>query len=283
MSFILEALKKSEKNRQENTTPTLDSQHDSASPAPRKRPIWPLVLVVVLVLNAGILLWLFGPWSSAKAPEVATAPKTETAVATPVQTAVVEPKAPITPPVPEPAVQQPAQTTPATTTVMPEPQVAVTETPITTPPTEEPVVQSVVTTKPVAEVAQSVPQPAPQSAPVQKPAPQAVVTTSEPPQPEQTAEVAKPVALPVAAPQPPARKILALTELPGSIQQQLPRLHMSVHAFTGDQSTSLIRLNDRIMRAGSMLENRYRLEEITTDGAIFSYQGYYFLVPRRGA
>jgi len=278
MSFILEALKKSEKNRQENATPTLDSQHDSASPAPPKRPVWPLVLVVVLVLNAGILLWLFGPWNHEEAPAVATAPVTETAAEPAVKTAVVEPKAPVTPAAPQPVVPQPVQAAPAAT-VIPEPQVAATEPSVATPPEEEPVVQSVVTTNPVAEVVQ----PAPQSAPVQKPAAQAVVTTPEPPQPEKTAEVIKPVAQPVAAPHPPARKILALTELPGSIQQQLPRLHMSVHAFTGDQSSSLIRLNDRIMRAGSMLENRYRLEEITTDGAIFSYQGYYFLVPRRGA
>jgi len=261
MSFILEALKKSEKNRQENTTPTLDSQHDSATPTPQKRPIWPLILVLVLLLNGGILLWLFGPWSHKKAPAVTTAPVTETAA--------VAPTAPMTTAAPRPAVQPPAQPVAATASVTPEPQVAPSE-PAMTPPVE-PVVQSVVTTQPVAEV----------TLPVEKPAP--VITAPEPPQPEQTADVAKPVAQPVAAPQPPARKILALTELPGGIQQQLPRLHMSVHAFTGDQSTSLIRLNNRIMRAGSILENRYRLEEITTDGAIFSYQGYYFLVPRRGA
>nr|WP_320115252.1 general secretion pathway protein GspB [uncultured Desulfuromonas sp.] len=264
MSFILEALKKSEKNRQENATPTLDSQHDSASSTTPKRPVWPLVLVVVLILNAGILLWLFGPWNSDEAPEVATAPKTDTAVETPVQTAVVEPKAPVTPPVPQPAVQQPTQAAPATV-VMPEPQVAITAPAVTTPLAEEHVVQSVVTTKPVADVAQP--------AAAQEPAPQ----------PQQVQAVVEPIAQPVATPQAPARKVLALTELPGSMQQQLPRLHMSVHAFTGDQNTSLIRLNDRIMRAGSMLENRYRLEEITTDGAVFSYQGYYFLVPRRGA
>ncbi len=272
MSFILEALKKSEKNRQENATPTLDSQHDNASSKTPKRPVWPLVLVVVLILNAGILLWLFGPWNSEEPSAPVTADVTQPSSTPPEHIAAVEL---VTPATPRPAVQPSAQTVATTAPIMPEPQMTSPPPSAATRPTDKPVAQSVVNTQPVADVTQP--------AAAQKPAPQPVLSAPEPPQPQQVQADVEPIAQPVAAPQAPARKVLALTELPGSMQQQLPRLHMSVHAFTGDQNTSLIRLNNRIMRAGSMLEDRYRLEEITSDGAIFSYQGYYFLVPRRGA
>jgi hypothetical protein len=74
---------------------------------------------------------------------------------------------------------------------------------------------------------------------------------------------------------------VTIRELPAHIQQQLPSFTMSVHGYTGDNN-SLIRLNNKIMRQGSTLDGRYRLEEITPDGAIFSYQGYWFKISRTG-
>jgi general secretion pathway protein B len=269
MSFILEALKKSEKNRQETTTPTLETQHDQSSPAPRKRPLWPMLLLVVLLLNAAVLLWLFGPWHDTDAV-TEVAPAATRVEPTPPQTATVAPVAPTTPPAPAPMTPPTPEPVVAAPAVMPEPQVVATLPPAVAP-ADAAVAQTIVNTQAVATV--------------QQPTPAAVPATETVAAPEQTAapQVVSNTATPPPAPQPPARNVLALTELPGSIQQQLPRLHLSVHAYTGDQNTSLIRLNDRIMRAGSYLEDRYRLEEITSDGAIFSYQGYYFLVPRRGA
>jgi len=63
MSFILEALKKSEKNRKKNSAPSLATQHQSAPQTPTNRPSWIGILVLtVLLLNGGVILWLFGPW-----------------------------------------------------------------------------------------------------------------------------------------------------------------------------------------------------------------------------
>nr|WP_320048696.1 general secretion pathway protein GspB [uncultured Desulfuromonas sp.] len=276
MSFILEALKKSEKNRQENTTPTLDSQHDTPPSAPQKRAVWPIVLVAVLVINAGILLWLFGPWHSNDEKPLASSATPADQKTSTAKTAAVQPVAPVTPPVPPS--NAPTTSAPAIPAqVMPEPQVA--EEPLPAVAADAPVVQTTVSQQRVDEVPLTPPEPAVTTA-----APQVPIPAVAPPAPQQavTPQPAR-IVQPVQAPQPPARKVLALTQLPGNMQQQLPRLHMSVHAFTGDQNTSLIRLNDRIMRAGSYLDDRYRLEEITSEGAIFSYQGYYFLVPRRGA
>jgi general secretion pathway protein B len=62
MSFILEALKKSEKSRKDNRVPTLQTSHQPPAHQPARRPIWPLLLGAVLLLNALLLLWIIAPW-----------------------------------------------------------------------------------------------------------------------------------------------------------------------------------------------------------------------------
>ncbi len=99
MSFILEALKKSDKNRQDGTVPSLETVHSPTLSARAKRPDWIWLLLSVLLLNAALLLWLFGPWQRQEnltavipqtpashlepALEVASPQPSETLVATP--------------------------------------------------------------------------------------------------------------------------------------------------------------------------------------------------------
>lgn len=290
MSFILEALKKSEKNRQENSVPTLETLHEKAEQQPRKRALWPLLLMMVLIVNAGVLLWLFGPWQSdeqtvvVEQPTAAITPApTVASIAAPQATAVRA--ADVAVATTQAVAPQAAKPKAITVTAAVEAPVVVQQNvaaPITPVSPVAPIAPAapVVTTPPVVSVA---PQPAP-VAPITiepvKPQPLPTVDAPTPPAPVAVA------AQPVAAPEPITLKpvepsAMAIGDLPINIQNQLPRLHMSVHAYNGN-ANSLIRLNNKIMREGSLLDSRYRLEEITTDGAIFSYQGYRFLVPRRG-
>lgn len=62
MSFILEALKKSDKKRQDGTVPKLETVHSPIVSARTKRPDWIWLLLCVLLLNAALLIWLLGPW-----------------------------------------------------------------------------------------------------------------------------------------------------------------------------------------------------------------------------
>ena len=62
MSFILEALKKADKNRKNNEVPNLQTVHQLPVQQPSRRPIWPLLLGAVLLLNALVLLWIIAPW-----------------------------------------------------------------------------------------------------------------------------------------------------------------------------------------------------------------------------
>jgi hypothetical protein len=56
MSFILEALKKVDRERHQDNVPTLNTVHRQRSEAPKR--IWPWALVAALLVNALILAWV---------------------------------------------------------------------------------------------------------------------------------------------------------------------------------------------------------------------------------
>jgi general secretion pathway protein B len=68
MSYILDALKKSEQERQRGSVPSVQSLHGVIPDSPRKRPRWPYLVLIALLMNAGLLLWWLQPWQSAKSP-----------------------------------------------------------------------------------------------------------------------------------------------------------------------------------------------------------------------
>jgi hypothetical protein len=61
MSLILDALKKSDKKRQDVSAPRLDTVHDNRAKRNQRRPTWIYLLTIVLLLNVGLLLWVFVP------------------------------------------------------------------------------------------------------------------------------------------------------------------------------------------------------------------------------
>jgi len=65
MSYILDALKKSEKERGLSKVPDIMTVHDMQASSTKKRPLWVLLVLVILLLNAAVLFWL-SPWKSKK-------------------------------------------------------------------------------------------------------------------------------------------------------------------------------------------------------------------------
>lgn len=251
MSFILEALKKSEKNRQKSSAPNLETQHHSSVKAPKKRPLWiGLFVLFVLLFNGLILIWLFGPWQQEK-----TQPQEQVLVSSPppINTEVTETIAVAAAPQPVTTIE----TQPITIKQQPPTVVAV-----------------------ASAVPQSVTAVETQTIAVKQQQP-AVVAVAPVTPPVTTIEAQPTVITVEPAAEPKQQTAVTIRELPAHIQQQLPTFTMSVHGYAGDNN-SLIRLNNKIMRQGSTLDGRYRLEEITTDGAIFSYQGYRFKISRTG-
>jgi general secretion pathway protein B len=65
MSYILEGLKKLEqKRRQEVGAPGLLTFKEEKTSQPVRPIIWPYLLFIALLLNAGVIVWWIGPWRS---------------------------------------------------------------------------------------------------------------------------------------------------------------------------------------------------------------------------
>ncbi|MGC2062875.1 MAG: general secretion pathway protein GspB [Thermodesulfovibrionales bacterium] len=70
------------------------------------------------------------------------------------------------------------------------------------------------------------------------------------------------------------RKVYSLDDLPPSVRQDLPAIAISGHSYSVDPSLRLVLINGSTMREGQVVTGGLRLEQITSDGVILSYQGY---------
>jgi len=246
MSYILEALKKSDQQRQQGAAPTLTTvQLPVEEPDARTFP-WLVALAAVLFV-AGIVIGWLQPWNGA-AP-VATAPPPVERTAIPVSQLappVAAPSAPSAPPDTRPSLAQ--------VPVQVEPQK----------PPQAPPAPRVVPLSPPEPVVR------PQVKPV---APPAVIAAHEPPAaaPKEPAPVAR--AKPAAAPEQP---VMTRAELPSAIQQELPAMSVSLHAYSPKPGNRLVSINNTLLQEGDALAPGLVLEQITQKDMIFNYKGYRF-------
>jgi general secretion pathway protein B len=63
------------------------------------------------------------------------------------------------------------------------------------------------------------------------------------------------------------------TRLSESLRQELPEMTLSLHYFSGNSHSSMVRLNGRILRVGDSLVDGLSVAEITADGVILDYRG----------
>ena len=204
MSFILEALKKSEnKRRNKSVSRSSRSIHEPVPRSRAKSRLWILGISLLLLVNVVFLFWFFSPWT------------------------------------------QPAATT--------------------------------------TEVAESI-QPKDKingfDVQMSSSSPKSPVSVIPPQQSVEEKEILLEKALPAPRSE---KKIYRLGQLPVSIQKQIPTLRMSLHAYNRDDATaSMVQLNDRMMHEKEMVTANIRLEQITAEGVVLRYDGYRFLLPRRG-
>lgn len=257
MSLILEALKKSERQRQIGTAPTLATPPMSRK---RKRSILPWLVVAIVI--AGTAGWwlsredLPDPVSPADVQNAVSAP-----ASAPVAATAKKPEVPMTTVAPPPA-------------------------PVVIEPLAAPAPAPVSTEKQVAEAAAAIaaaapPEPTPPApAPPTTLAPAAAV--SEPPPPA-TAPAATSPPPPAALPPPSATASLPmLWELPYEKRKDIPALAMSLQVYAPDPAQRFAIINDERHVEGDELGDGLKLQEITPDGLIVEYRGERFLFPRGG-
>ena len=256
MSYILDALRKSDQLRQRGASPTL-LLSQVAAPAPKQPALLYYGLLALVLLAAGIAIGWLRPWApepAARTPERVAAKPTEMPAA----------PAPTPSPTPAPAARIEAQ------------------------PGAQPETSAQTSAQPPAPIAQAAPVPLP--APAHAKAPPRAKTEKPTPSPKKAAESSKPEpapergagsapaeTAPAPAAAPPAS--MAMGELPLAIQQELPPMSISVHAYAAKPAERLVGINNRLLHEGAEVAPGLTLEQITRDGMVLNYKGYRF---RRG-
>ncbi len=255
MSYILDALRKSDQQRQRGATPTLLTVQATAA-EPRQSDYWIYGLIAAVLVGTGIVIGWLHPWQSEQ-------PTREGA---PVAGEAIVAKRPD----PGPRQTAPAAAPPAPGPVSPD----ITRNQAQELPVQKPAAQAATASRSVATTHDR-PAPSPSNAGTRDTPPKSVTTA---PPAALTPEPEKPVTTDLAdrAHEP---RVMTMGELPLSIRQELPSMQISLHLHSTKPKNSFVNINSRMLQEGEDLAPGIRLEQITPDGMIFSYKGYRF---RRG-
>lgn len=221
MSYILDALKKVERDRQIAQVPNLATLHRPPPAAPSRRWVW--IVAALVVLNAAALAWFLRPATTPPEPAVGAVASASPSAARPARPAA--------------AVEPPSQVPPPSAKLA-QPPGAVPPPPAVTPPPAAP------------SKAQP---PAGQAPAVQRPAPPGDAKT-------------------VAAP---------AQGVPPALADIVSRLQLQAVVYSETPTERLVFINNRKYVEGQMIEGQVRLERITADSAILSYEGTRFTLSRQ--
>jgi len=263
MSYILEALKKAQAERQLGNAPDIHTPAPvpiSAAPnTANRKPL--LIGLGAGVLVAGIAAGLV--WR-AKTPAGEPAVLAQNGT-TPVQTAPAAPAvsvalpAAVAPAAPAPSAPAPVPATPAA-------QAA---------PVQVPTTQAAPVPPPVAT-----PAPAPRPAPAPTPRKAAPAPAADPgPAPEAVylpapARAPEPAPAPVRAPDPvPEENLRTLQQLPESIQREVPKVTVGGYIYSPNPADRLLLVDKTLRREGEELAPGLVLERLMPKYAVMNYRG----------
>lgn len=268
MSYILDALKRADAERQRGTVPSLHARQITTPALPNtpstQNRRW-LAAGAVLMLGAAAA---GGGWfwraPSSGAPRQADA-----------HIAMTSP-APVASPPPLPALPAPAPTpTPLPVPVpMPVTAAPVPQTPEPAPKPEVPP-RRVVAPKPAPPPAAAAPA-APKSKADTTVAKATPASASAPPQPAPTPEPA-PKSPPKTAPSRAApAELPLLSELPENIRRQIPAMAINGVVYSENPGQRVLLVNQQVLTPGSQAVPDVKLEEIRPHSSVFSFQGTRF-------
>lgn len=238
MSYILDALRISDQQRQRGTTPTLRAAPATVVAVKQPASVFYILLAVVLLCGGIAIGWL-RPWQPAA-------------------------------PVPAPESAPVATTTPASEARQgvsaPQPELPVTVARIEADKlAQKPVSSAPPVPAPVALIEDKPPlKQIPLAKPVVMPAKESVDPLPEKP------------AMPAVPDGAPDQRVRTMAELPAAIRQEIPKISISGHVYAAEAEGRLVGINDQLMREGDSPAPGLKLEEITPDGMIFSYRKYRF-------
>lgn len=284
MSYILDALKKADSERERGAVPGLHTQpvRSNGKPAPSssgKPLLWLAAMVVLLLLGAILWLWL-NPRVESRPAAVAMV-QTAPAVAAP-------PSLPAAPPVPAAPVMPPvvaAEAAPAAPAPIAAPVAAPAMTAEPARPPARPTIRGFAPgdeTRPAPAPpeqadASSIRKPRPQMAPAQVVAdsPNALVETPAPLQRAPAATRPAPAAPSAAVSN---SRVVAITDLPPAIQQGLPKLLISGATYSDNPAWRMLIINGQVFHEGEKPAAELTLEQIRPKSAVLNYRGQRYSV-----
>jgi general secretion pathway protein B len=250
MSFVLEALRKSEQERQQATAPGLGVLFPAIVEERTTFKVRPLLIAGMVVMAIAALMWfLLQPQASAPV------------------TPVLSKASPTPPEAPKAAVTRDAKP------IAPSPKTTSTITAVEKPKntTQLPIVSftpaSDRTSSPAREKSET---PKAIDKDVHKEIPKDTTKSALAVAPTNLSATARPV---VAPPQP-ADGVTARDASP-ALPKNLPEMTIAGYIHD-DQAGSMAMINDKLVREGEEVSPGLRLEKILPDGAIFSYRGEHF-------
>jgi general secretion pathway protein B len=261
MSYILEALKKSEKQRQRGTVPDILTIQEPILRKPKKRQILLYLLLTAIILNTALSVWLLSPWQPKKSNLSQITDRQQ-----------IELKS-LKPPSPELSKANTPEVKTAIKKELPEEVNYVkTQTKNTVNADQQKhTVEGKDNLQKKIQVNQQITTDIaglPKISPV---APQKVETPDHV-STKQKINISEAPFL---------NKIYNLNELPSPIQQSLPTFNISVSLYSADPASRMAKINGQVMKEGQFLSAGLKLEEIIPDGVILSYQNYRFRVGLR--
>ena len=258
MSFILDALKKSESDRQRQSGPALFEV--KVAPPRTRLPAWAIAIAALLVVNLGIVMWLLMRHSTRAAGGDAA-----TSAATPAATPATAPSAAQPLAVPAATALPPAAPAPGSA-VVPAAGSAV-------PPAMS---QPLAGGGAAAAAAAATPGPAP--APF---VPGGVgAAAADAPNPEDYAPAAEQgsAALGSRVRRGTAAGVPLYQDAAATPGTHIPELRLDLHVFAAQPQDRFVMINMHKLREGESLPEGVHVDSITPDGVVLSYKGSRFLL-----
>jgi general secretion pathway protein B len=266
MSYILDALKKSEKERQKKNVPDLLTVQEPVFNKKKKTTVWPYIIIAVLGLNIGLLGYLLGPGKSQNAK---------------VDNAIVQQ-------------QKELKTIETQKPEVAKVEISATEFPVKEVSKPKPVLKAKETKIAAVSIQQKKPLPE-KAVQAHKGQEMATVQSVQPPMKKeiQSAQTQTMVAenkasaeasfsheqKPVQTDTPPEPdRIYNKDELPLSIQQKLPAVNVSIFMYSDDPASRMVRINGQTYREGQKISEDLTLERIMPNGIVFHYKNFRFQV-----
>jgi general secretion pathway protein B len=276
MSYILEALKKLERKRQQEEVRPALMLADVPKPEARSRAFWLTLVAAGLVLNAMILVW----WIVFRGPYH------------PPRSAPAAPQRTLLKPVP-PAVPSPVT---STTQAAHRPKTAGERTPTpaeskrledrkapAAPPEKLPASDPAKTPMPAEK---RTPFPATSKSPADQPLPgplQVRVPATEPvktpPPPDKRASASDQAKVPppkASKTAVPSDRVFNLDDLPADVRSALPPIKISAHVYSPEPHSRLVQVNEQVLQEGQTSTQGLQVEEILSKGIVFRFKGTRF-------